>query len=143
MSSRLCEQSIIDIWTVAIPNLNFHKKLSTLGYSNRNETVYFIEITTVYFIEITRITDATGECKRNSNPQEKLNMRPLESPLDHNLLIACIDSSLKTWRWCSNSASLSSLIPLSLFSPQKKHCRLFCAVVIRSPSIRHYRFAKL
>ena len=76
-----------------IPNLNFHKKLSTFGYSNKNEIVYFIETT--------GITDATGECKRNFKIQEKLNMRSLESRdisliLDHNLSIAYLDSSLKT-----------------------------------------------
>ena len=64
VSSRLCEQSLIDIWIVAISNLNFHKELSTFGYSNTNETVYFIEIT--------GITDATGESKRNLNTKEKI-----------------------------------------------------------------------
>jgi len=44
--------------------LNFHKELSTFGYSNTNETVYFIEIT--------GITDATGESKRNLNTKEKI-----------------------------------------------------------------------
>ena len=140
VSSSLCEQSIIDIWSVPIPNLNFHKKLSTFAYSNKNEIVYFIETT--------GITDATGECKRNFKNQEKLNMRSLESrdislTLDHNLSIAYLDSSLKTWRWSSNSASSSSLIPLSLFSPPKKDRSLFCAVVIWSPWIRRHRFAKL
>ena len=83
-------QSLI---SVAIHNLNFHKKLSTFGYSKTNETVYFIEIT--------GITDATGECKQNLNSQEKLNMRSLESrhtssTLDQNLWIAYLDSLLKT-----------------------------------------------
>ena len=140
VSSRLCEQSIIDIWIFAISNLNLHKKLSTFGYSNTNETVYFIEIT--------GITYTKGKSKRNLNTKEKLNMcslksRHTSSTLDHNLSIAYLDSSLKTCSWCSNSASSSSLIPLSLFSTKKKHRSLFCTVVIRSPSVRHYRFAKL
>ena len=82
----------------------FSLKLSTFGYSNTNETVYFIEIT--------GITDATSECKQNLNTQEKLNMRSLESrhtssTLDHNLWIAYLDSSLKTCSWCSNLFSVS------------------------------------
>ena len=140
VSSPLYEQSLIDIWIAAISNLNSHKELSTFGYSNTNETVYFIEIT--------GISDARGESKRNLNTKEKFNMCSLESrytssTLDHNLSIAYLDSSLKTCSWCSNSASSSSLMPLSLFSLQKKHRSLFCAVVIRSPSVRHYGFAKL
>ena len=116
------------------PKFEFSQKLSSFGYSNTNETVYFIEIT--------GITDATGESNRNLNGEGKLNMCSLESrktssTLDHNLSVAYLDFSLKTCRWCSNSSSSPSLIPLSLSSPKKKHRRLFWAVIIRSPSMRH------
>ena len=71
--------------------------------------------------------DATGESNQNLKTQGKLNMCSLEShnpssSLDHNLY------------------SFPLLVPLSLFSPQKKHRRLF-STIICSPSTRHYRFA--